>query len=616
MKTPVYKRLAKLVLRYWTYLLASSIAALAFVILNSFSIWLTASLVNNILTDFDSISKEQIAWSYADQLTLNERFKYIANQLILQDSQLASLRRLCLIIFSVFLFKNIFLYIKNILVSYVQFSLIVRVRNKLYRHIHTLSMSYFNRKKSGELASVMMNDVNVMQNAFTTTFQKLLVEPLNILFFGAILFIIDWKLSLVALLTLPLAGFLYISVGVSIRRKSKRIQEKIASIMHILTEALYSIRVIKAFATKHHEIQKFEKEGNRYFHLLFRRAKLNNLATPINEIIGVLIGVILLWYGGMQVIQSETLTSEDFLRFILVLFAMLAPIKTLGTVNITIQNSLAAAERVFLVLDSKPDINDKPNAKEIESFSEEIKFDNVSFDYGGKSATVLKNISFSIRKGSVVALVGSSGSGKSTIADLIPRFYDTTSGSVKIDGEDIRGFKILNLRKMMGIVSQEVILFNDTVRNNISYGQPETKESDIISAAKSANAMEFIDSFPEGLDTLIGERGVKLSGGQRQRLSLARAIIKNPPVLILDEATSSLDSESEKLVQKAIEQLMKDRTVLVIAHRLSTVKNADNIVVLEKGEIVEMGKHETLIKKRQTYHKLYTNQFEIINGYQ
>ena len=610
MKTPVYKRLAKLVLRYWPYLLGSSLAALVFVTLNSFSIWLTASLVNNILNDFDSISREQLAWAQADQLTLNERLKYIANQLILQDSQLASLRRLCLIIFGVFLFKNIFLYIKNILVSYVQFSLIVRIRNMLYGHIHTLSMSYFNRKKSGELTSIMMNDVNVMQDAFTTTFQKLLVEPLNILFFGTILFIIDWKLSLVALLTLPLAGFLYVSVGVSIRRKSKRIQEKIASIMHILTEVLYSIRVIKAFVTKRYEIQKFEKEGNRYFHLLFRRAKLDNLATPINEIIGVLIGVVLLWYGGMQVIQTETLTSEDFLRFILVLFAMLAPIKTLGTVNITIQNSLAAAERVFNILDSKPDINDKPDAKEIESFSEEIRFDNVSFDYGEESAPVLKNVSFSISKGSVVALVGASGAGKSTIADLIPRFYDTTSGYVKIDGEDIREIKLESLRRMMGIVSQEIILFNDTVKQNIAYGQEEIKDSNIISAAKAANAMGFIEELPNGLDTIIGERGVKISGGQKQRLSIARAIIKNPPLLILDEATSSLDTESEKLVQEAIEKLMKDRTVLVIAHRLSTVKNADNIIVLEQGKIIEKGNHVELIDKKGKYSELYAVQFQ------
>ena len=610
MKTPVYKRLAKLVLRYWPYLLGSSLAALVFVTLNSFSIWLTASLVNNILNDFDSISREQLAWAQADQLTLNERLKYIANQLILQDSQLASLRHLCLIIFGVFLFKNVFLYIKNILVSYVQFSLIVRIRNMLYRHIHTLSMSYFNRKKSGELTSIMMNDVNVMQDAFTTTFQKLLVEPLNILFFGTILFIIDWKLSFVALLTLPLAGFLYVSVGVSIRRKSKRIQEKIASIMHILTEVLYSIRVIKAFVTKRYEIQKFEKEGNRYFHLLFRRAKLDNLATPINEIIGVLIGVVLLWYGGMQVIQTETLTSEDFLRFILVLFAMLAPIKTLGTVNITIQNSLAAAERVFNILDSKPDINDKPDAKEIESFSEEIRFDNVSFDYGEESVPVLKNVSFSISKGSVVALVGASGAGKSTIADLIPRFYDTTSGYVKIDGEDIRKIKLESLRRMMGIVSQEIILFNDTVKQNIAYGQEEIKDSNIISAAKAANAMEFIEELPNGFDTIIGERGVKISGGQKQRLSIARAIIKNPSLLILDEATSSLDTESEKLVQEAIEKLMKDRTVLVIAHRLSTVKNADNIIVLEQGKIIEKGNHVELIDKKGKYSELYAVQFQ------
>ena len=610
MKTPVYKRLARLVLRYWPYLLGSSVAALVFVTLNSFSIWLTASLVNNILNDFDSISMEQLAWAQADQLTLNERLKYIANQLILQDSQLASLRRLCLIIFGVFLFKNIFLYIKNILVSYVQFSLIVRIRNMLYGHIHTLSMSYFNRKKSGELTSIMMNDVNVMQDAFTTTFQKLLVEPLNILFFGTILFIIDWKLSFVALLTLPLAGFLYVSVGVSIRRKSKRIQEKIASIMHILTEVLYSIRVIKAFVTKRYEIQKFEIEVSRYFHLLFRRAKLDNLATPINEIIGVLIGVVLLWYGGMQVIQTETLTSEDFLRFILVLFAMLAPIKTLGMVNITIQNSLAAAERVFNILDSKPDINDKPDAKEIESFSEEIRFDNVSFDYGEESVPVLKNVSFSISKGSVVALVGASGAGKSTIADLIPRFYDTTSGYVKIDGEDIRKIKLESLRRMMGVVSQEIILFNDTVKQNIAYGQEEIKDSNIISAAKAANAMEFIEELPNGFDTIIGERGVKISGGQKQRLSIARAIIKNPSLLILDEATSSLDTESEKLVQEAIEKLMKDRTVLVIAHRLSTVKNADNIIVLEQGKIIEKGNHVELIDKKGKYSELYAVQFQ------
>ncbi len=609
MKTPVYRRLAKLVFKYWPYLLVSSAAAIFFVLLNSLSIWLTASLINNILTDFDSIISEQKRWAESTSLNLNDTLKYLSNKLILKETQVESLKQLCLFIFGVFLFKNLFLYIKNILVSTVQFLLIVRIRNDLYRHIHTLSMSFFNKKKSGELTSVLMNDVAVMQNAFTNTFQKILVEPVNILVFCLLLFVINFKLALIAILTLPFATILYVNVGKSIRRKSRRIQEKIAHIMQHLTETLFSMRVIKAFAAHRHEVSRFTKENNRFFRLLMRRTKLDNLATPINEMIGVSIGVLLLWYGGLQVIQTDTLTSEDFLRFILLLFAMLAPIKSLGTVNIALQNSLAASERVFHILDTKPDIFDKPDAREIKSFSSEIQFENVSFTYDNVDQPVLNQISFTLPKGSVVALVGSSGAGKSTIADLIPRFYDPTSGSVNVDGIDIRNFKLEQLRRMMGIVSQEVILFNDTVRNNISYGQSEIKESDILSAAEAANAMEFINSLPEGLETIIGERGVKLSGGQKQRLSIARAILKNPPVLILDEATSSLDTESEMLVQQAIEKLMKERTVLVIAHRLSTVKNADEIVVLEKGEIIEKGSHSELITKNGKYAEFYDVQF-------
>ena len=609
MKTPVYRRLAKLVFNYWPYLLGSSIAAVFFVLLNSLSIWLTASLINNILTDFDSIISEQKKWAQSTSLNLNNTIKYFSNKLILKETQLESLKQLCLFIFGAFLFKNVFLYVKNILVSTVQFSLIVKIRNDLYRHIHTLSMSFFNKKKSGELTSILMNDVAVMQNAFTNTFQNLLVEPVNILVFCFLLFVINWKLALIAILTLPFATVLYVNVGKSIRRKSRRIQEKIAHIMQHLTETLFSMRVIKAFASHRQEVSRFTNESKRFFRLLMRRAKLDNLATPINEMIGVSIGVLLLWYGGLQVIQTDLLTSEDFLRFILLLFAMLAPIKSLGTVNIALQNSLAASERVFNIMDLKPEIFDKPDAKEIESFSREIRFDNVSFNYGHNFVPVLKNMSFSIPKGSVVALVGASGAGKSTIADLIPRFYDPTSGSVNVDEIDIRNIKLEYLRRMMGIVSQEIILFNDTVRNNISYGQTEIKEGDIISAAEAANAMEFINSLPEGFETIIGERGVKLSGGQKQRLSIARAILKNPPVLILDEATSSLDTESEKLVQQAIEKLMKDRTVLVIAHRLSTVKNADEIIVLEKGEIIERGKHNTLIQENRLYSYLYNIQF-------
>jgi len=612
MKTPVYKRLAKLVLKYWYFLLCSTIAAVLFVLLNSLSIWLTASLINNILTDFDSIILEQKQWSHSSDLNLNNTIKYLSNKLILKDTQLESLKQLCWVIFIVFLFKNIFLYIKNILVSKVQYSLIVQIRNDLYRHIHTLSMSFFNKKKTGELTSILMNDVAVMQDAFTNVFQKLLVEPVNILAFCFLLFVIDWNLALIAILTLPFAAFLYMNVGKSIRRKSRRIQEKIAHIMQLLTEAIFSMRVIKAFANQYHEVKRFKGESNRFLKLLMRRAKLDNLATPINEMIGVSIGVLLLWYGGLQVIQTDSLSSEDFLRFILLLFAMLAPIKNLGSVNIALQNSLAASERVFNILDSKPEIEDKPNAKEITSFSKEIKFSDVSFSYSDDSQSVIKNVSFTIPKSSIVALVGSSGAGKSTIADLIPRFYDVTSGSVSVDGVNIKNIKLAQLRRMMGIVSQEVILFNDTVRNNISYGQPDVPESKVISSVEAANAMEFIEALPEGLNTVIGERGVKLSGGQRQRLSIARAILKNPPFLILDEATSSLDTESEQLVQQAIEQLMKDRTVLVIAHRFSTVKNADQIIVLDKGEIIEKGSHIELLKVKGKYSTLHAVQFQNI----
>jgi len=590
--------------------LASSIAAIFFVLLNSLSIWLTASLINNILTDFDSIIQEQKQWAHSVSLNLNDTIKYLSNKVILKPTQIESLRQLCYFIFGTFLFKNVFLYIKNILVSYVQFSLIVKIRNNLYSHIHKLSMNFFDKKKSGELTSILMNDVAVMQNAFTSTFQNLLVEPINILVFCFLLFVINWKLAIIAMLTLPFATFLYVNVGKSIRRKSTRIQEKIAQIMNHLSETLFSIRVIKAFAGQKYEVSRFTRESKRFFTLLMRRAKLDNLATPINEMIGISIGVLLLWYGGLQVIQTDTLTSEDFLRFILLLFAMLAPIKNLGAVNIAIQNSLAASERVFTILDSKPKISDSKDAVEISSFDHEIQFKHVSFEYEKKSESVLTDISFSVPKGSIIALVGSSGAGKSTIADLIPRFYEVTSGNISIDGLDIRQIKIEHLRKMMGIVSQEVILFNDTILNNVSYGQSKISEKKILSALNTANAMEYIDQLPDGIHTIIGERGVKLSGGQKQRLSIARAIIKNPPILILDEATSSLDTESEQLVQQAIEQLMIDRTVLVIAHRLSTVKNADKIVVLENGKIIERGSHKELLNMNGKYFKLYNSQFK------
>lgn len=598
----------KLVIQHWPYLLLSTLAALVYVLLNSASIWLTASLINNILMDFQQLLTDHSQLTGKGTLTLNEKLKYWTNGLILRETPHETLKILCISIMVVFLTKNVFLYMKNFFMTLVQFHLITELRNRLYKHFNALSFSYFDQKKSGELTSIVINDVANLRRALGSSFHQLLVEPINLLAFILLLFVISWKLALLSIIILPIAGLTILSIGRSIRRKSKRTAAMIAGITNIITETLSSIRVVKAFAMEGYEIQRFFKETHHYFQLILRKAKLRLLASPITETLGVMIGVLLLWVGGLEVLSGEGLTPEDFLRFILLLFAMMDPLRKLSKVNVALQTGAASAERVFSILDTPPTIVDKADAVKIDSFKEKIRFKNVSFRYESDDK-VLKDISFEIKKGSIVALVGSSGAGKSTLADLIPRFYDVNNGGITIDGHDVRDLSLNSLRRLMGVVTQETILFNDTVRANIAYGQKDVNDEQVIPAAKAANALEFINDLSEGFDTVIGEKGVKLSGGQRQRLAIARAIMKNPPILILDEATSALDTESERLVQKALETLMANRTVLVIAHRLSTVKNADKIILLDKGEIKEVGTHNELMVKEGLYSNLYNIQF-------
>ena len=598
----------KLVIQHWPYLLLSTLAALVFVVLNSASIWLTASFINNILMDFQQLLADHSQLTGKGTLTLNEKLKYWTNDLILRETPHETLKVLCLSIMVIFLTKNVFLYMKNFFMTLVQFHLITELRNRLYKHFNTLSFSYFDQKKSGELTSIVINDVANLRRALGSSFHQLLVEPINLLAFILLLFVISWKLALLSIIILPIAGLTILSIGRSIRRKSKRTAAMIAGITNIITETLSSIRVVKAFAMEGYEVQRFFKETHHYFQLILRRAKLGLLASPITETLGVMIGVLLLWVGGIEVLSGEGLTPEDFLRFILLLFAMMDPLRKLSKVNVALQTGAASAERVFSILDTPPTIVDKADAVKIDSFKEKIRFKNVSFRYESDDK-VLKDISFKIEKGSIVALVGSSGAGKSTLADLIPRFYDVNNGGITIDGHDVRDLSLNSLRRLMGVVTQETILFNDTVRANIAYGQKNVNDEQVILAAKAANALEFINDLSEGFDTVIGEKGVKLSGGQRQRLAIARAIMKNPPILILDEATSALDTESERLVQKALETLMANRTVLVIAHRLSTVTNADKIILLDKGEIKEIGTHNELMEKEGFYSNLYKIQF-------
>ena len=598
----------KLVIQHWPYLLLSTLAALIYVVLNSASIWLTASLINNILMDFQQLLADHSQLTGKGTLTLNEKLKHWTNGLILRETPHETLKILCISIMVVFLTKNVFLYMKNFFMTLVQFHLITELRNRLYKHFNALSFSYFDQKKSGELTSIVINDVANLRRALGSSFHQLLVEPINLLAFILLLFIISWKLALLSIIILPIAGLTILSIGRSIRRKSKRTAAMIAGITNIITETLSSIRVVKAFAMEEYEVQRFFKETHHYFQLILRRAKLRLLASPITETIGVMIGVLLLWVGGLEVLSGEGLTPEDFLRFILLLFAMMDPLRKLSKVNVALQTGAASAERVFSILDTPPTIVDKVDAVKIDSFKEKIRINNVSFKYESDDK-VLKNISFEIEKGSIVALVGSSGAGKSTLADLIPRFYDVNNGGITIDGHDVRDLSLNSLRRLMGVVTQETILFNDTVRANIAYGQKDVYDDQVISAATAANALEFINDLADGFDTVIGEKGVKLSGGQRQRLAIARAIMKNPPILILDEATSALDTESERLVQKALETLMANRTVLVIAHRLSTVTNANKIILLDKGEIKEVGTHNELMEKEGLYSNLYNIQF-------
>ena len=479
------------------------------------------------------------------------------------------------------------------------------VRNQLFTHLQKLPLSFFKKNKSGELSSIIMNDVSNMRVAFTQSIQSLITEPISILVLLGMLFIINSKLTLYALITVPISAYIITKLGKSIRRKAKRSSLSIAGLMNILQETLTGIRIVKAFVMEKFEIKRFIKENSKYFSLTFKQENMRNLTTPINDLIGISLGVLLLWIGGREVIVHGTLTPDGFIRFIIYLFAMLQPARKLGNVMAGIQVGLASAERVFSVTDVESNITNPLNPKPLSELKESIKLTNVSFQYENSDTQLLENISITIPKGEILAIVGSSGSGKTTIVDLIPRFYDVTDGSISIDGVDIRQLSLENLRSFMGIVSQDTILFNDTVANNISYGQSDAKLDNIRDAAEASNALDFINELPDGFDTIIGEKGARLSGGQRQRLSIARAILKNPDILILDEATSALDTESERKVQEAIDNLMKGRTVIVIAHRLSTITKADRIIVLDKGEIVESGTHDELLSTNGKYSQLY-----------
>ena len=481
------------------------------------------------------------------------------------------------------------------------------IRNTVYDHVQNLSLGYFSKNKTGQILSRMTNDVVNMQNA-VMSLTGIVGESMNFLGLLIVVFLMNWKLAFLALIGILLVVYPIYSFGRRLRYISVDTQNKLGEITSIAHEGISNIRIVKAFAMEEYEHKKLAQANRSFFDTFMKAVRITAMSQPINEFIGIFAIAILLLVGGFQ-ISNGTLSVGEFIAFVGALMMLFNPVRNLNGVNIQIQQALSSAERVFQLLDTPQEVKDEATAAVMPSFEKAIAYQNVNFEYI-KDRPVLKNINLEIKKGEIVAIVGSSGSGKSTLADLLPRFYDINSGSINIDGVDIKKFKMGSIRTQIGIVTQETILFNDTIKGNIAYGRMDIPQSQIEGAAKAANAHDFIIKTQFGYETLIGERGVKLSGGERQRLSIARAILKNPPILILDEATSALDTESEKLVQDALEKLMKARTTIVIAHRLSTIIRADKIVVLDKGEIKAIGRHEVLLETSPIYKKLYELQFE------
>jgi len=571
----------------------------------SLSLWFIGPLSNAIFKpETFSIVKPEFSISH-----INDSLKYWTYLLVKRDSVFDTLKIVCLYLVLFFFAKNVFAYSKGLVTGNLNYVVTRDMRNHLYSHALVLPVTYYDRNRSGNIISLMFNDIAVINNSMMGTFEKIVTDPLRLVFFISILVILSPKLTLFVFLIYPVLGFCLTQIGRTVRRRSRRSLESVSGLSSIMNEIVNGIRVVKMFNMNEAEEKKFKAENQYFTRASFRAQIFNALSSPLVETLGIVMVAGLLWFGGRDVLMGKNFTSADFITYMAFLFIMFQPLKSLSQVNNAIQTGLAAAGRVFALIDTPPEKLSSVSSSAVPRFENDIRFSNVRFTYPGCEEEVIKDVSFSVKKGQVVALVGSSGSGKTTILDLLPRFYDITSGSITIDGVDTREFDLVGLRSLFGIVSQETVLFNDTVENNIAYGIAGAPQEKVIEAARAAQAWEFIEKMPKGLATVIGERGVMLSGGQRQRLSIARALLKNPAILILDEATSALDTESERLVQGAINNLMKNRTALVVAHRLSTIAAADRIVVMEEGRLTEQGTHGELMKLNKRYKYLHQIQY-------
>jgi subfamily B ATP-binding cassette protein MsbA len=548
-------------------------------------------------------------WSVSAKSLLNN-FNYYLGNYIIEHGQLNALMLISLLVVIMFFFKNLTRYLGMYFLVPIRNGVVRDIRRDVYHKILSLPIGYFTDERKGDLMARMTNDVQEVEWGIMNSLEAAFREPLNIIVFLITMFTMSPQLTTFVLVLLPVAGLIIGRIGKSLKKKSVQAQEKMGELLSNMEETLGGLRIIHAFTAEKLSSKKFGTLNNQHFGLMNKIGRRRDLASPVSEFLGTLVMTVVMYFGGILVLGSNSsLEPSEFIAFIAIFSQVITPAKSLTTAWYNIQKGLASSERIYKILDAEVVIKDPIYPVDIKPFENKISFNDVSFSYvkeDGKK--VLKNINLDIPKGKTVALVGQSGSGKTTLADMLPRYYDVDLGSITIDGINIKDLRITDLRGLMGIVTQESILFNDTVFNNIAFGMENATEADVIAAAKIANANDFITAMSEGYQTTIGDRGSKLSGGQRQRLSIARAVLKNPPILILDEATSALDTESERLVQEALINLMKQRTTLVIAHRLSTIVHADEIIVMQHGEIVERGTHQELLNKNGYYKRLFDLQ--------
>ena len=538
---------------------------------------------------------------------LQHNFNFFLSRIIMDKGTTSALLLVSGMVVIMALLKTGFKFLANYYITPVRVGVVRDIRNKVYRKILRLPMSYFSESRKGDVMSRVGMDVNEIELSVMSSLEMVFRDPITIIIFLVYMFVINYQLTLFALILLPLSGVFIGRIGKNLRKNSMKLQTQQGTLLSILEETLSGMRIVKAFNAERKITGKFAETNDAYTDTITRVYRRRFLASPLSEFMGTLVMMILMYVGGVIVLnQSGSLSSEAFIAYLIIFSQIITPAKAFSTGYYNIQKGMAAFERVEHILFTKVKIKDRENAVPVSTFESAIEYRDVSFSYD--TEPVLKNINLTIEKGKTIAIVGKSGSGKSTLVDLLPRFIDPVSGTILINGQSIQEFKIADLRNLMGIVSQQSILFNDTFFNNIAFGLDEAKEEDVITAAKIANAHDFIMETSHGYQTNVGDAGSKMSGGQRQRISIARALLKNPPILILDEATSSLDTESEKYVQEAIEHLMKNRTSIVIAHRLSTVKHADEIFVLEEGEIAEQGNHKDLLEQEGLYAKYHMLQ--------